>query len=200
MNHWPIKFVAAVAVLVGLASRAQAGFVLTVEPQGNNVFATGSGSIDLSDLTADGTGNDGAYICGGQGVAAVGDLPSGDNAPFYYDYSGFGEGPSAFGSFIFSIPNSDSGNFVEMQALSNAVVVPVGYVSNAPLSGTATFDNTTISAMGLTPGSYTWTWGTDDPADFFTLNIDTVAVPEPSSFVLAALSVLGMLAVARRRA
>jgi hypothetical protein len=38
--------------------------------------------------------------------------------------------------------------------------VPVGYTSNTTISGTSTYANQTISGMGLTPGVYTWSWGT----------------------------------------
>jgi len=38
------------------------------------------------------------------------------------------------------------------------IFVPLGYMSNTPLSGTATFLNTTLSDLGLLPGTYKYTW------------------------------------------
>jgi hypothetical protein len=60
------------------------------------------------------------------------------------------------------------------------VVVPFGYVSGSALSETATWNDQTISSMGLTPGTYTWTWGSGIDADSLTLNI----APEPGSLLL----------------
>jgi hypothetical protein len=47
------------AILFGcglLASPAQSGYIVTLTQQGTSVVATGSGSIDVTDLSADGTG------------------------------------------------------------------------------------------------------------------------------------------------
>lgn len=55
----------------------------------------------------------------------------------------------------FLVNRPATGEFVEIQGRSVPFRVPYGYVSNSSLSSTATFDNTTISDMGLTPGSYT---------------------------------------------
>jgi hypothetical protein len=49
--------------------------------------------------------------------------------------------------------------------------VPHGYVSGAALSDSMTFNNETFAAMGLTPGTYVWSWGTGLPNQNFTLII-----------------------------
>jgi hypothetical protein len=55
----------------------------------------------------------------------------------------------------------------------------VGYVSGHALADTMTFDNTTFTGLGVTPGTYEWTWGSGLTADSFTLQIGPVAVPAP---------------------
>jgi hypothetical protein len=79
--------------------------------------------------------------------------------------------------------------------------VPFGYVSDSSLSDAATYDNETFASLGVTPGTYIWTWGRG-PNQKFTLVIPA-SVPEPSTVLLL---VFGAgfasvpLAHARRRA
>ena len=76
-------------------------------------------------------------------------------------------------------------------------MVPTGYTSGSALSGSATFDSTTLSAMGLTSGTYTASWGSGATADSVTLEVGS-AVPEPATFALLLLP-LTALGLARRR-
>jgi hypothetical protein len=65
--------------------------------------------------------------------------------------------------------------------------VPTGYVSGTALSATDTYSGQTFVSLGLTPGTYTWTWGTGANADSFKVQIGpaATAVPEPSTAILA---------------
>lgn len=60
-----------------------------------------------------------------------------------------------------------------------SMLLPKDYVSLTSLSGTATFNSKTISTMGLTPGSYTWTFGSNE------VGVTVAGVPEPSTYVMA---------------
>jgi hypothetical protein len=44
--------------------------------------------------------------------------------------------------------------------------VPTGYVSGTALSDTAIYSGTTLAALGVTPGTYVWTWGTTANQNF----------------------------------
>ena len=53
-----------------------------------------------------------------------------------------------------------------------SLYVPSGYVSNTNISGTATYANTTIASAGLTPGTYTWSWGSGANASSLVMTIN----------------------------
>jgi hypothetical protein len=109
-------------------------------------------------------------------------------------YSGFA-GPTSFGGGTSENADSGNGDIVGLDSFRN-LVLPDGYVSGDDLSGTATWANQTFSSLGVTPGSYQWTWGSGAHADFFQFDTfeGAAAVPEPSSVLLLALSLgLAML-------
>jgi PEP-CTERM motif len=64
-------------------------------------------------------------------------------------------------------------------------------VSGTYLSDTSTWNNTTLAALGVTSGTYTWTWGTGPTADSFTL--EAGPVPEPATCALLGSGLLGLM-------
>ena len=62
-----------------------------------------------------------------------------------------------------------------------------------------TFNNATFASLGVTPGTYVWTWGTGLENQNFTLVIGGAGVPDGGSTVsLLGFGLLG-LAVLRRK-
>jgi hypothetical protein len=78
-------------------------------------------------------------------------------------------------------------------------LLPQGYVSGDPLSDSATYTGATFASLGVTPGTYVWTWGSGADADNFTLQIGPTAAPEPSSLLLLAGALTGFLLVCASR-
>ena len=76
-----------------------------------------------------------------------------------------------------------------------------GYGSRNPLQDTSTYLNQTFSSLGVTPGTYVWTWGTGAHADSFTLQIGpaATAAPEPATLTQLATGALGLLGYGWRR-
>jgi PEP-CTERM motif len=178
-------------MLIGLcAPSAEAGYVVDLTQEGADVVATGSGAIALTGLTFVA-----AYPNLPQIIPVSGFILTGD-APAREIYSG-ATGPASFGSGSATAPSSASGVNVGIGinvGIGNLgggdVEVPYGYVSDSALSSSATWDNATFSSLGVTPGTYKWTWGSGANQSF-TLVIGT-AVPEPSTWAMLVLGFAGL--------
>ena len=143
-------------------------FTVTIGRVGSNVVATGSGAINLTGLNFDGSGQ--SVGNGIQANAAVIFMSPGlANTD---SYTGF-TGPTSFGSGVSFENNSFSGDFFGIfgSGPGPLLILPRGYVSGAALSNSMTFDNATLASLGLTPGTYVWSWGTGLPNQNFTLII-----------------------------
>jgi len=167
------------------------GFTVTLEQVGSNVVATGSGAINLTGLTFSNISGGGAGI-----VANLGDviMTSGSSDL----YRGF-TGPTNFGSGGAFGTNTFSGDSVGISPDLGLLGVPLGYVSGAALSDSMTFNNETLASLGVTPGTYTWTWGAGLPNQNFTLIIGRAGVPDGGSTVsLLACALFGLAALRRK--
>ena len=76
--------------------------------------------------------------------------------------------------------------------------MPTGYVSGAALSDDMTFNNSTFASLGVTPGTYVWSWG-QGANQRFTLIIGRVGVPDAGSTLpLLSFALLGLAALRRK--
>src|SRR5438067_4021734 len=164
---------------------AQAGYAVTLQQVGPDVVATGSGAIDLTGLSYFSDEYDVAEIWPSVAVIITGPTIRGLDS-YYVDF----HGPMSFGSGPNTVANSGSGDRVGIhRSLFVALVVPVGYVSGTALSDTNTWYNATFNSLGVTPGTYEWTWGNGANQDF-TLHIPpiTTATPTPTPTATASSS------------
>jgi hypothetical protein len=181
-----------VVVAIGFATlggQARAGIVIDVSQVGANVVATGGGTIDLTDLSLAVSALDVPFLGIDPAIGVI-NMGGHTSSALVNVYTGF-TGPSSFGTGSGAPITSGSGdrfgiNDVHQDGLPG-LTLPVGYVTGTELTAADTYNDQSLLTLGLTPGTYTWTWGTGSHADFFTLLI----VPEPSSVVLASIGAVG---------
>lgn len=184
------SMMAALLLLAGGVAHANSVFTETFNQVGPNVVATGSGTIDLTGLTSFGSAFASPELYPAHGIMGTGlsgtiDLYTGLSGPFT-----FGLGGASF-------PSSTSGDSVFLEDFGLGIDVPQGYVSGTSLSGSATFDSATISSLGLTPGTYTWTWNSG--ANSFVIEVPAPTVPEPPSLLLLGTGLMGLWYLGRQK-
>jgi hypothetical protein len=135
---------------VGAAAVANASpYIVTLEEVGPNVVATGSGEIDLTGLTlgqalvASQINPSSAYIFTGATVPPATSIA--------HVYTATISGPSAYGIGSTTQANDGSGDNVGIIAAANRIYVPEDYVSENPLTDSATYDGATFAILGVTP-------------------------------------------------
>jgi len=161
---------------------AQAGYTVTLQQVGPDVVATGSGAINLHGLTFYQSSSQNPVIkpFGGIGFYGFSQISTGPTSSSVDVYFG-GSGPTSFGGAGSVSASSGSGDMVGIFAgdyLGVSVSVPTGYVSGTALSDSATYSGTTLADLGVTPGTYVWTWGTTANQNF-TLVIPPFPPPPP---------------------
>lgn len=203
----PLGLAASAAiVLLAPAAANAAPYVVKLTQQGNNVVATGSGAFDLVGWTLTGqtvsvppglAPDTYAYVFTGPGSSVSIDA---------YADAGMFVGPTSFGSGIYTPATSGSGDVIEfLGAYTSAlggpnIWLPSGYVSGTELSSSATWDNATFASLGVTPGTFVWTWG-NGAEQSFTLDIIGANVPEPAALGMFGFGMLmvGAFVSLRRR-
>jgi hypothetical protein len=191
MRHSLKLFTAALVSFAALSTPARAELVIDINQQGSNVVATGFGTVDTSDLTPVATGAGTASVFGNSGTVVI-------NSGNFVAYTV--SGPTSFGSVGGADASSSSGSVFGLFGFFQQMILPTGYISDSFISGTEQFNNTTIAGLELTPGTYTYTFGTGQDADSVVVNIGNVsAVPEPSTWAMLILGFMGIGFMAYRR-
>ena len=201
MRYKPHHFGSFVLIIVSLLAvvcpSAQATYIATLNEIGTDVVGAGSGSLNTTDLTK------GLFTVGQVIIRpAEGEFELGPNA--LRDIYFFISGPGSFGSGnLNNLANSESGNGVAV-AGGQFLYVPHDYISGSPLGiSTSTWNNATFASLGVTPGTYIWSWGSGINADTFTLQIGPAAptngVPDSGSTIALMLGAIVALAAFRSK-
>ncbi len=178
------------------ARPAQAGYTVTLQQAGPDVVATGSGAIDVTGLYRNTYGllspRIGAgLVDDGWGGYFGGIIDTGPTGSSVDGYVGVISGPASFGSGGRTSASSGSGDMVGIEAdcyqdgsgCDRWILLPSSYVSGTFLSNSATYSGKTFATLGVTPGTYVWTWGTGANQNF-TLQIPP-APPTPGPPVVS---------------
>ena len=174
-----------------LSNTAQGGYIISVSEIGSNVIAQGSGDLDLTGLTGPGLGADSPRVDGSTGTIVIG-------ASAGIDVYGGAIPPTSFGTGLSTAATSGVGDIVGIAGIIGNIGVPVGFTGGSLSPSSATWTGTSIFALGLTPGSYHWTWGTGvDQA--FEVNIGPTVVPEAGESLVVLCGLSGLLLGSRRR-
>jgi hypothetical protein len=146
---------------------------MTLLEVGGDVVLSGAGTMNLTSLTyvqpffrSAGVVPQGSQF--GCGLAGPG--------PFncvVYSGATF-TSPTNFGTGGVTNGNSGTGDFFGVGFIptpGKVLFVPSGYTSGSFISGTTTFNSTTLVALGATPGTYTWSWGSGANASSIILQV-----------------------------
>ena len=186
----------AVAVTSLFSVQPAQAYTVTLEQIGANVVGTGSGALNFIDLNFDSFLHTNAQInpSGGTILTGLQDQVFAEDI-----YTGSITGPTSFGSGGLTNASSGSGFLVGINGALDQVFIPGGITPSQPLPGSATWNNATFASLGLTPGTYEWTWGTGTNQNF-TLEIGAAAVPDTASTLgLLFVSVIALFGLNRFR-
>jgi hypothetical protein len=144
------------------------GLSVTIVESDGNVVMSASGSLNINDLTLVNP-SAGPFEFGGLGVSTATFL-MGTNGINAAQYSGFTTtppnfGPGGVGGSQTSVSGNIFGVIKQGPTAPYSLLVPVGYTTGTAISSSQTFNGQSFVSFGLTPGTYTYTWGSGANAD-----------------------------------
>jgi hypothetical protein len=193
-------------VSIAIPNTTQAGLTFDLQEVGSDVVLTfvSGGSINLTGLSyIQTTSLPGGSVSplGGPAGFFVAGSGSGDS---WQDGLGRVTGPSSFGTGFGGFGSSNTGGSVGFSADPGnnvSLFLPNGYTSGSTINSTSTttFLGQSLSTLGATVGTYTWTLFNTDTV---TLNvIAATPVPEASGSVAGiGLAMAGLYQLRRRKA
>jgi hypothetical protein len=194
MNRSVLSLVLA-TLLIGAAGRADAAIIINVQQVGSDVVAMGGGSVDLTGLTLIQPFSAAAQI-----AADTAALLEGPTSATSFNIYSHATGPGVpFGTGVQTFATLGSGDVFGVDGVGGPIIsLPSNYTSGTSLSATDTYSGKTIASLGLTPGTYNYTWGTGGSDHTLTVNI-IAPVPEPASLAIWSLGALGCAIAGYRR-
>jgi hypothetical protein len=193
-----LKSIVAVFALICSASpmAGAADLNFTVQQVGADVVTSFTGFVNTTALTTSGNASGSGLFRGSffQGGSVIMFGPQNS----YTNYTGL-NGSGALGSGGRTLADINTGTLsgIISNGSSSYLLLPNSYVSGSSITGTSTYTGKTLSDLGMTVGTYNWTWGSGVNAGTAQLTIS--AVPEPSTYALAAIATGAMGVLARRR-
>lgn len=200
-NYSTLRGMLVGGALALLSVSAHAVYTIQIVETGGDVVATGSGSLNMTAVSSMIGASQWAFIIPSAPWVTVGQTVG--TGVDYYTMQNFVTPPN-MGAGGFVTATSGSGGNVGVTPAT--VIVPLGYVSGTALpSSTSTWAGASLASLGLTPGSYTWSWGSGPTADSVVVNVVAAspqAVPTLGEYAmlgLASLLAMSGIAYARKR-
>jgi hypothetical protein len=195
MNKTFALSVLVTSAIFGTAVPAQAAYVANVTETTQGVAFDGSGTLNTSAWGSPFSGNYNSIVAGSTYIVFGGPV----GAAIYLNPTSF-SGPSSIGegTLLEFLPNGP-GDKVGLNFSDEYLFTPQGYQSGASLAGSTVQLGATFASLGLTPGTYQWTWGDGASADSYTLNIGANAVPVPAAAWLFGSALIGLVGIKRKK-
>lgn len=197
MKHLILTMVLILSLVLLIPNESYADLVFNAQEVGSDVVITGSGTI-LTDvlhydiISSIGVISPTEYFCIGPSQLTEVDFWTGGTL----------SGPSNFGSGPESFASSGTGDMMglDFSWTGGGLALPRGYTSGYPLESTSTYLSHTFETLGMTEGTYVWTYG----YNVITLNVGgSEEVPTLSEWGMILLALLllalGTMAIRSRR-